>query len=127
MTIVSAGSNYKPKQCNWQGYGFGAPYQDAACNGKGEIGDLDGGDAPGEMAMMDEVCPQCDGTGVAKRTCGPMALHRKRFFDEFDSDLKDAIDTTFDSSDYEEFSKKIKQARSLVQLLEAAIEEGRRI
>lgn len=71
-------------RCTWQGYGFGAPYEDAACCG-GTIGDLDDCDEPGgPIGLRDDVCPQCHGTGLADKAIwvGPMALHRQRALDE---------------------------------------------
>lgn len=70
---------YNPElQCDWQGYGFGAPYQDAACC-EGEVGDLDDCDEPGApIGLRGETCPQCHGTGKMEGKVGTMALIRQR-------------------------------------------------
>ncbi len=65
------------EKCDWQGYGFGASYEDAGCC-DGTIGDLDDVLDDGLIGLRDDKCPQCDGTGIAKRKCGNMALIRQR-------------------------------------------------
>lgn len=69
-------------KCEWQGYGFGAPYQDACCS-EGLVFDLDSCDEPGGPLTHtnEEACPQCRGAGEIKDgTCrvGPMALEWER-------------------------------------------------
>lgn len=66
-------------KCDWQGHGFGAAYQDAACC-DGEIGDLDDCEEPGgPIGLRGETCPQCGGDGQsAHPRRGPMALIRAR-------------------------------------------------
>lgn len=80
--------NNQTTGCGWQGYGFGAPYQDAACCG-GEIGDLDDCDEPGgPIGLSGEQCPQC---ASDRNWLGPMALIRQRMLDEC-LELCDAIE-----------------------------------
>lgn len=91
------------KICNWQGYGFGAPYEDAGCC-NGEIADLDDCDEPGDrLGLRGEMCPQCDGTGKYKTAVGPMALIRQRALAESlglcedvrDADLRELLKKQF--------------------------------
>lgn len=66
--------------CRWQGYGFGAAYEDAGCvNGKAS--DLDNCDDRNLVAIGDEDCPNCGGKGFVPKgleTVGVMALIRDR-------------------------------------------------
>lgn len=77
------------KRCSWQGYGFGARYEDAACC-DGRIGDLDDVQGPGLIGLRDDYCPNCNGSGVVPNDHedrGPMALHRQRQRDELYEDI----------------------------------------
>lgn len=83
------------KSCGWQGYGFGAGYEDAACC-DGEIWDLDSCDEPGGPLMNThgEKCPQCEGTGApVDGERGPMALIRKRDKEDLEELINDVSDT----------------------------------
>jgi len=86
-------SDEKIGDCHWQGYGFGAPYEDAGCC-QGKACDLDSGDAPGRVALGEENCPQCNGTGVpVDGSRGPMALLRTRARSELQELLVEIKDT----------------------------------
>lgn len=82
------------KRCDWQGYGFGASYEDAGCV-NGRASDLDncehkrGGVL---IAIGEEDCPNCQGKGVVpanQPTRGVMALIRQRECRELCGDIRD--------------------------------------
>lgn len=80
------------KKCDWQGYGFGAAYQDPGCV-EGMASDLDNCEHTNEGPMIclgDEYCPQCQGTGEVEDdapSLGVMALHRQRAKSELQEHL----------------------------------------
>lgn len=103
--------------CNWQGYGFGAAYEDAACC-NGTVYDLDSCDEPGGPLMHteEENCPQCEGRGFLNPgdpLRGPMALYRQNARAEIEYILEH-----IDKEDAEELRGHIDGLFSLVRKLE---------
>lgn len=94
------------KSCGWEGLGFGANYNDAGCV-EGFACDLDDCEHTEEgvmIALRDELCPQCKGTGdIVDGDRGVTALYRQRAADEIkelvgeikDEDLRYFIDDKF--------------------------------
>ena len=98
-------SDKENKSCGWQGFGFGAHYEDAICC-EGEVWDLDSCDEPGGPLSNThgETCPQCNGTGKpVDGERGPMALERLRarneiqeLLDECPDDLRSLLEPHID-------------------------------
>ena len=88
-------SESKIGSCGWQGLGFGASYDDAGCV-EGKASDLDNCERVGNemlVAIGDELCPQCKGTGTAvDGERGAMALWRQRAMDELHELLQEVED-----------------------------------
>lgn len=114
--------------CGWQGYGFGAPYEDACCC-QGKACDLDSGDAPGMVHLGDERCPNCQGTGVqpaGQPMYGVQALRIERMFCELADDVE-AIAPEQDADAVAHAARccaRIMEIKKSVQVLHARAEGG---
>lgn len=100
--------------CGWQGYGFGASYQDAGCV-EGMASDLDTCDEYG-ITIGGRVCPQCKGAGAAFKGAkrGPMALIRQQDRNSFN----EWLEAVTDADVREELTTRIDAMFGLIQKLE---------
>lgn len=105
--------------CGWQGYGFGAAYEDAGCV-HGKASDLD--NCVGHLVVIgEEDCPNCQGKGIVpigQPMRGAMALHRQRECRDLCSDIMDGMDTDDQKEWGGELCKRIEALFRLVRKLE---------
>lgn len=115
------------ERCAWQGYGFGAAYEDAGCvNGKAsDLDNCEHGRSGVAIVIGEEDCPNCQGKGVVPKgqpMRGVMALIRQRECRDLCSDLMDWADDD-DPGDQEyarELCKRVEAIFQLIRKLEEA-------
>lgn len=92
--------------CKWQGYGFGAAYEDACCI-DGKLWDLDSCGTAGEPLAHggDEDCPQC----LRKMEgMGPMAALRERSLRDMEQLADDLASGELDETERTEAAAELK-------------------